>query len=77
MTQLVCCVCSRAHFALSKKVIYRAYSAGRVEAVKHEKAERSAFKSELNTDKRKVVKELEKVAIGQNKLSIAYQKHVR
>jgi len=40
------------------------YSAGRVEAVKHEKAKRGAFKSELNTDKRNVVKELEKVAKG-------------
>ena len=40
---------------------YLLYSAGRVEAVKQEKAKRSAFKSELNTDKRKVVKELEKV----------------
>ena len=44
---------------------YLMYSAAsHVEAVKQEKAKRSTFKSELKTAKGKVVKEIEKVAIG-------------
>ena len=49
---------------LKGNIIYANSSREIVEVVKQEKAKRSAFKSELNTAKRKVVKELEKVAIG-------------
>ena len=49
---------------LKSNIIYAKPSREIVEALKEERAKRSAFKSELNTAKRKVVKELEMAAIG-------------